>query len=175
MLGRAVAAALLLCGAGCATAAKPVVVPTSSTPVATLVNGICWVRPTPDTGKASRVVTVDPHPLDATAAWIPAGDQRPCRVVTTPVARAQAERLAADIRSARTLPTSGTFNCPNANSSGVDLFFHYAGRTEVATVGLSGCAGVSAPARLGRYVTDALRRDLAEIAPSPWKGQLSAR
>lgn len=122
---------------------------------------------------AQGLVTVDAHPLEVIAFWIPGFAQRPCRTARARYGASVASRLAVDLREAPKFP-EGVVHCPNDDGTAVYLYFGYGtGRpSEFARAQLTGCRFVTAPNRESRRLSGRLLRDLAAIAPQPWVARL---
>lgn len=157
---------VLLIAAGCAShGAKPVAV--SATPTATRSNGVCLVSQTSEQPQHGRV-TVAADPSSATALWLPGLNSTQCASASTPISRADARRLAEDIRSAPPVPP-GIRHCPADDAATVSIRFAYPGEADEEVIAhLAGCTSLTAPGRSPRQLTPEVRRDLAPGAPPEW-------
>ena len=123
-------------------------------------------------GDAEPVV-IHGDPASAVALWLPGMNDRPCRARRTVIGRAAAQRLAADVRRSPT--ASGVSNCPNDDATGVQIWFQFDGQEDQSiVVGLRGCTSVWAADRRPRRASVELLRDLADVAPQPWRKGLRA-
>lgn len=108
---------------------------------------------------------MDGHPTAVEAVWVPGLNQSACRTQITTGNPTQADRLARAIDAAPRFP-QGSFGCPNDDGSGVILYFGYTKQpAEMATISLSGCRSVQAPARRPRTVTTAVEQALTPLMP----------
>jgi hypothetical protein len=118
-------------------------------------------------------VGIEGDPVSAVAVWLPGMNDRPCHAMRTAIGGVAARRLADDVRSSPT--ASGVSNCPDDDARGVQIWFHFAGgRDETVVVGLRGCNSVWASGRRPRRASVDLMRDLADVAPQPWRDGLRA-
>ena len=145
-----------------------------SPPLTTVVDRTCGVPvPVPDAGRTvpdHGAVVVDPRPGGATAEWLPALDQRPCRGQLTRLGQAAARRLAAEVDSGEPVQVGAAYACPVDNGARVELFFQFAHRAvETVSVDLSGCRWIDAPARVSRFTPPAMQLELDTLAPSGWR------
>lgn len=127
-----------------------------------------------DESPPARVVSVDPDPTGATLLWYPGSHPHGlCRVEQTTVTAQAAQLLAADIRHAGRY-RSGAHNCPDSTGREIDIYFSYSGQSqpEVVQIQPAGCAAVTAPGRIARFLAPPLRSDLRAIAPSDYRYQL---
>jgi hypothetical protein len=161
--------------AGCTPSSQtPAAVPApTSTPTPVKVSP-CYFKDPTATGSDAPLVKVDLHPRAATAVWKPGFNAAICRAVLRTYTRSESETLAADIDYAPPFPR-GRFNCPMDDSASVRIYFPYGDPTnaQLAEVNLSGCAQIGGVGRRGRQLTSAVRRDLARLAPGPWRAYLS--
>ncbi|MCO5973511.1 hypothetical protein [Actinoallomurus soli] len=101
-------------------------------------------------------------------------NQHPCRAELTRGDADSARRLAKDVEAAPKWP-SGNFSCPMDDALGAELYFEQSkhATAELVDAQLSGCRGITAPGRSSRWLTDRFARDLASIAPAPWRVRLT--
>jgi hypothetical protein len=116
-------------------------------------------------------VGIEGDPLGAVAVWLPGMNDRPCQARRTVIGRAAARRLTTDVLSSPA--ASGISNCPMDDASAVQVWFRTAdGPDQTIVVGLRGCMTVWAAGRRPRRASVELLRDLAEVAPRPWRDGL---
>jgi hypothetical protein len=177
-----VAVVLALAATGCSLAgagkARPVLAaPRSVAPSAVVRtvdgNQSCVVPHPPENERQRGLVRVDPYPVGVIVVWLPGMNQRPCRAALTRGNADLARRLAKDVATAPKWP-SGTFSCPADDDSSAQLYFEQSkiAQAELVEVRLAGCKGIDAPGRSARQMTDRFSRDLALIAPAPWRAGL---
>ena len=176
-LGMLIVACVAAAG-GCsspAVAGRPVsAVAPSSAPSPAATRPCDGFRAPEDVDPAGRLVAVNPHPIRATAVWLPGLNSVACRAKLTTMDTAEAVRLAAAINRAPPSPRGATA-CPADDATAVIVYFSYRHRAEeeLADVSLSGCAGVGAPGRYARQLTPTIRHILAGLAPTGWARYLT--
>jgi hypothetical protein len=116
---------------------------------------------------------VSPGPGGVAARWIPDLNWKHAQPVATHGSAALARNLRQDIAAARVFPR-GEYSCPIDVGVAAHLTLRLANTVEHAVATLTGCATVVVPGHRARFVTEALRRDLATIAPKRWRQYLHA-
>ncbi|GAA4615895.1 hypothetical protein GCM10023195_70350 [Actinoallomurus liliacearum] len=134
---------------------------------------VCTVRRASGRDRVRGLVAVDPHPVGIVVVWLPGMNQHPCRAELTRGNADLARRIAKDVEAAPKWP-SGVFHCPMDDALDAELYFEQPrhAKAELVDAGLAGCRGIAAPGRSARQFTDRFARDLASIAPSPWRTRL---
>ncbi len=112
------------------------------------------------------LVGADDRPSGAELSWLPGREDQRCEVLFTRANEKQAQQLVDDVNTAPVIPTDRPYNCLTTNDAEILLVFRYRTGFESLQVMLTGCAGVSAPNRYSRFVTQRLRDDLRGLAPS---------
>jgi hypothetical protein len=143
-------------------------------PVMRVSNGVCGINePRPTANGDAEPVGIGADPVSAVAIWMPGLNDHPCRARRTVIGRAAARRLAADVLRSPT--ASGISNCPFDDARTVQIWFQFDDqRDQTVMVGLRGCTSVWAAGRRPRRAAVELLRDLADVAPQPWREGLRA-
>jgi len=111
------------------------------------------------------LVGADDRPSGAELSWLPGREDQRCEVLFTRANAKQAQQLVDDVNTAPVIPPGRPYNCLTTNDAGILLVFRYRTGFESLQVMLTGCAGISAPNRYSRFVTQKLRDDLRGLAP----------
>ena len=120
----------------------------------------------PRRGTPAGLVGADDRPSGAELSWLPGREEQRCEVLSTRANEKQAQQLVDDVNTAPVIPTDRPYNCPTTNDAELLLVFRYRTGFESLQVMLTGCAGISAPNRYSRFVTQRLRDDLQGLAPT---------
>jgi len=120
----------------------------------------------PRPGDAGRACRSRRPAVGAELSWLPGREDQRCEVLFTRANEKQAQQLVDDVNTAPVIPTDRPYNCLTTNDAEILLVFRYRTGFESLQVMLTGCAGVSAPNRYSRFVTQRLRDDLRGLAPS---------
>lgn len=107
-----------------------------------------------------------------TARWQPDVNWPHAREVTTHGGSALAHRLVHDLAVARRVPP-GVVSCMIDTGAASRLTVRFGGSENHVAVRLNGCRTVTPQGEPARYLTPALRRDLARIAPERWERYLT--
>jgi hypothetical protein len=111
------------------------------------------------------------NPGGVTVRWVPNLNWKHAHRVVRHGSAALARKLRHDIAAARVFP-AGVYACPMDTGVAARLTLRRGDTVEQAVARLTGCATVKVPGQRARFVTDALRRDLATIAPTRWRPYL---
>ncbi len=124
----------------------------------------------PGGGTPAGFVGADDRPSGAELSWLPGREDQRCVVLSTRANEKQAQQLVDDVNTAPVIPTDRPYNCLTTNDAELLLVFRYPTGFESLQVMLTGCAGISAPNRYSRFVTQRLRDDLQGLAPLKVRG-----
>ncbi len=111
------------------------------------------------------LVGADDRPSGAELSWLPGREDQRCEVLFTRADAKQAQQLVDDVNTAPVIPPGRPYNCLTTNDAEILVVFRYRTGFESLQVMLTGCAGISAPNRYSRFVTQRLRDDLRGLAP----------
>jgi hypothetical protein len=168
MLGLLAAVALAACSSG--------VVPASdaapAAPHAQRRSGDCLTSMVAPVAGGHHLVTVDTDVTGAQLTWVPGLNSTACQVRATAVDGPAGTDLAADIDAAPAPPEgrTGSMLCGKDDVSGVLVALHTADdRWQSVYLTLSGCHAILAAGKKWRLVSDAVRADLAPLAPADWR------
>lgn len=121
--------------------------------------------------RASSPPVSPPWQGGVTARWSPDLNWKHAHPVVTHGSAAMARAVRDDIAAARVFP-AGAYACPMDAGVAVRLTLGLGDTVEQAVARLTGCATVEVPGQRARFLTTALRRDLARIAPGRWQQYL---